>query len=334
MWTVAGLPTCSQAELGSHTGMSFHGLRPRAGQRDHDWPEAAGAAGAGRAPQPEPRVPGCPRHRLRAGGRPGSSLVMSTSQQHPRSPAPHLKSPLHRASAGSFPRGCWGFRAMTAPLLTSAQVAPRGNRSDGPAGSGPVGRAASRGPSWPWRCGCGPWCQRPPTGLSTQTGETRIANPPRPDDASCSAPRGAQCGEVGTKVPGRLGARGHGSGDHTEAPRHAMSPELGDPPPSDQRADLCSPRMCVDVRAFALGWRPRAPCDGNDGDMCPGHSPAGCVTVTPPTGGGAFRSVLVTVTPPTGGGAFRSVLVLILGPRCSPLSQFQGPGISKQGVVP
>lgn len=223
---------------------------------------------------------------------------------------------------------------MTAPLLTSAQVAPRGNRSDGPAGSGPVGRAASRGPSWPWRCGCGPWCQRPPTGLSTQTAETRIANPPRPDDASCSAPRGALCGEVGAKVPGRLGARGHGSGDHTEAPRHAMSPELGDPPPSDQRADLCSPRMCVDVRAFALGWRPRAPCDGNDGDMCPGHSPAGCVTVTPPTRGGAFRSVLVTVTPPTGGGAFRSVLVLILGPRCSPLSQFQGPSISKQGVAP
>lgn len=190
---------------------------------------------------------------------------------------------------------------MTAPLLTSAQVAPQGNRSDGPAGSGPVGRAASRGPSWPWRCGCGPWCQRPPTGLSTQTAETRIANPPRPDDASCSAPRGAQCGEVGTKVPGRLGARGHGSGDHTEAPRHAMSPELGDPPPSDQRADLCSPRMCVDVRAFALGWRPHAPCDGNDGDTCPGRSPAGCVTVTPPTRGGAFRSVLVTVTPPTRG---------------------------------
>lgn len=192
----------------------------------------------------------------------------------PRSPAPHLKSPLHRASAGSFPRGCWGFRAVTAPLLTSAQVAPQGNRSDGPAGSGPVGRAASRGPSWPWRCGCGPWCQRPPTGLSTQTAETRIANPPRPDDASCSAPRGAQCGEVGTKVPGRLGARGHGSGDHTEAPRHAMSPELGDPPPSDQRADLCSPRMCVDVRAFALGWRPHAPWGGNDGDTCPGRSPA------------------------------------------------------------
>lgn len=57
------------------------------------------------------------------------------------------------------------------------QVAPRGDRSDGPTGSGAVDRAAGSGPGWPQRRGHGPWYQWPLAGLLTQTSETPVANP-------------------------------------------------------------------------------------------------------------------------------------------------------------
>lgn len=189
----------------------------------------------------------------------------------PPEPSTSPQVPSPQSLRGLLPQrllGLLGGAGSTADLSPGqAQVAPRGDQSGGPPGSGVVGRAAGSGRSWP-RGAVTAHCRWPLAGLLTQMSETPAANPPGPRGAAPPAqarghqllfPRGAQCGGGARRCPGDSGLEATVTGTTQKHRGTRCPPGLGDPPPSDRRADLCSPRMRVGTRAFALGWRPRAP---------------------------------------------------------------------------